>query len=99
MKGVAFGSYHSFNSWGRILQSKGIKAPEPKINQIDIDGGDGVLDLTDSFGDVKYKNRSLSFQLQSPVLNKLLSLHCFHGVQKLLHGCHFRELALFLKIK
>lgn len=41
MKGVTFGSYHSFNSWGLILQSKEIKAPKPKINQIDIEGGDG----------------------------------------------------------
>ena len=86
MKGVTFGSYHSFNSWGLILQSKEIKAPEPKINQIDIEGGDGVLDLTDYFGDVKYKNRSLSFQFAKPDITQASFLVLFSQVQNLLHG-------------
>lgn len=86
MKGVTFGSYHSFNSWGLILQSKEIKAPEPKINQIDIEGGDGVLDLTDYFGDVKYKNRSLSFQFAKPGIEQASFLALFSQVQNLLHG-------------
>lgn len=86
MKGVTFGSYHSFNSWGLILQSKEIKAPEPKINQIDIEGGDGVLDLTDYFGDVKYKNRSLSFQFVKPGIEQASFLALFSQVQNLLHG-------------
>ena len=86
MKGVTFGSYHSNTSWGLVLQSKEIKAPELKINQIDIEGGDGVLDLTDYFGDVKYKNRSLSFQFVKPGITQTSFLTLFSQVQNLLHG-------------
>lgn len=86
MKGVRFGEYHSFYEWGLILSSKEIEAPEPKINQIEIEGGDGVLDLTDFFGDVKYKNRSLSFEFSKMniVLDGFLALYSV--VQNAIHG-------------
>lgn len=86
MKGVRFGEYHSYDEWGLVLSDKDIQAPEPKIMQIDIPGGDGVLDLTDYFGDTKYNNRLLSFTFSKPdaVPGEYLALYT--TVQNAIHG-------------
>lgn len=86
MKGVKFGDYHSFTEWGLILSSKEIQSPEPKINQIEIEGGDGVLDLTDFFGDTKYKNRSLTFNFSKMDIVPDGYLALFSAVQNAIHG-------------
>ena len=86
MKGVKFGDFHSYDEWGLILQKKEIGAPEPKTNQIEIEGGDGVLDLTDFFGEVKYKNRSLSFTFAKPEITQSAFLALYSVVQGAIHG-------------
>ena len=86
MKGVLFGDKHSYYEWGLILQKKEIEAPEPKINQIELEGRDGVLDLSDFFGEVKYKNRSLSFQFAKKEIVQDGFLALFSVVQNALHG-------------
>lgn len=90
MKGVTFGSYHSYYEWGLILSSKEIQSPEPKTNHIEIEGGDGVLDLTDFFGDTKYKNRSLSFQFTKMDIVPDGFMALFSVVQNALHGKKMR---------
>lgn len=85
MKGVKFGDYHSFNDFSLILSSKTIGTPSPKTETIDIPGGDGVLDLTDFFGDVKYNNRELSFEF-STVVPQVEFMDLFSRVQNALHG-------------
>ena len=47
MKGITFGNHHSYDEWGLVLKGKEIQAPEPKVQKIEIEGGDGFLDLTD----------------------------------------------------
>lgn len=86
MKGITFGGKHSYYEWGLILQTKEIQAPEPKINQIELEGRDGVLDLSDFFGEVKYKNRSLSFQFAKMDIHQEGFLALFSVVQNALHG-------------
>lgn len=86
MKGVKFGDKHSYYEWGLILSGKEIQAPEPKINQIEIEGGDGVLDLTDFFGDVKYKNRALTFNFSKKDIVPDGFLALFSLVQNTIHG-------------
>jgi phage-related protein len=86
MKGVLFGNKHSYYEWGLILQHKEIQAPEPKINQIEIEGRDGVLDLSEFFGEVKYKNRSLSFQFAKKEIMQDGFLALYSVVQNELHG-------------
>ena len=86
MKGVKFGDFHSYYEWGLVLQKKEIGAPEPKVNQIEIEGGDGVLDLTDFFGNVKYKNRSLSFTFAKPGIAQDEYLALYSLVQEKIHG-------------
>ena len=86
MKGVRFGTIHSFNEWGLILSSKDIGTAEPKTRQIEIEGGNGVIDLTDFFGGVKYNNRLLSFNFTKPNISSSESLALFSEVQKAIHG-------------
>lgn len=68
-----------------ILNAKKIGTPPPKVETIDIPGGDGVLDLTEAFGDVKYQNRKLSFDF-STIAPKSQFMDVFSRVQNLLHG-------------
>lgn len=52
---------HSSQDLGLTLNSQNIGMPAPKTIQVDISGADGILDLTESFGEVKYNNRTLQF--------------------------------------
>jgi hypothetical protein len=85
MKGIMFGNYHSWNDFQLILASKTIGTPSPKTETIDIPGGDGVLDLTEFFGETKYNNRNLSFEFSSMV-NPSEFMTLFSMVQNALHG-------------
>lgn len=85
MKGITFGSLHSFNNLHLILSQKTIGTPSPKREVIDIPGGDGVLDLTEFFGAVKYSNRQLSFEFSTMVPQSQF-MDLFAQVQNALHG-------------
>ena len=85
MNGVKFGDYHSYNDFSLILSSKTIGTPTPKTETIDIPGGDGVLDLTEFFGEVKYTNRQLSFEF-STIVSKEEFMESFSRVQNAIHG-------------
>lgn len=85
MKGIRFGNYHSWNDFSLILSQKTIGTPSPKTETIDIPGGDGVLDLTDFFGEVKYNNRNLSFDFSTMVPQEQF-MDLFSRVQNALHG-------------
>lgn len=85
MNGIVFGNYHSYSDLHLILGKKTIGTPSPKTETIDIPGGDGVLDLTEFFGETKYGNRNLSFEFSSMVIpSEFMSL--FSVVQNALHG-------------
>jgi hypothetical protein len=68
-----------------ILSQKTIGTPSPKTETVDIPGGDGVLDLTDFFGEVKYNNRELSFEF-STIVPQSEFMTLFSRVQNALHG-------------
>lgn len=53
MKGVKFGTFHTYDDFGLVLSEKEIKSPTPKIKQIEVEGSDGVLDMTEAFGGCK----------------------------------------------
>ncbi|MBQ8279480.1 MAG: hypothetical protein IJZ23_06840 [Roseburia sp.] len=85
MKGVKFGNHHSYDDFNLILSQKTIGTPSPKTETIDVPGGDGVLDLTDFFGEVKYNNRELSFEFSTKVpQDEFMDL--FSRVQNAIHG-------------
>ena len=85
MKGIKFGNYHSYDDFSLILSQKTISAPSPKVESIEIPGGDGVLDLTDFFGEVKYNNRELTFEF-SCILPQEQFLDLFSQIQNAIHG-------------
>lgn len=62
MKKVQFGNYNSFDDFSLILSSIKIESPAPKTKTIDVEGGDGVLDLSELFGRLSYKNRKIQMQ-------------------------------------
>ena len=60
--GVTFGSRHSIDDWDLLMTSKDIGEAEPRTNYVDIEGRDGSIDLTEALGEVKYNDRTLSFE-------------------------------------
>ena len=85
LKGVMFGTFHSYLDFGLILSSKTIETPSAKTETVNVPGADGELDLTEYFGGVKYKNRKLSFEFHTIAeMSEFLSL--FSNVQNAIHG-------------
>ena len=64
MNTVTFDEKNSYTDFGLILSEKTIGEAEPRFNYIDVPARDGHLDLTEAFGEVKYKSRPLTFYLQ-----------------------------------
>lgn len=58
---VIFGDYRSYTDFGLVLEDMDIPPASPKTNYVDIPGGDGSIDLTEAFGEVKYNDRELEF--------------------------------------
>lgn len=85
MKGVKFGNFHSWNDFSLILSNKKIGSPNAKITTVEIPGADGVLDISEFFGDIKYKNRTLSFDF-STIVPQSEFLNLFSMIQNAIHG-------------
>ncbi len=65
--GVLFGDIHTYTKWGLRLKKIVIGQPSAKSILIDIEGGDGVLDLSTALtGDVHYNTRKLEFTFDAP---------------------------------
>lgn len=89
MNGVNFGEYHSYTDFNLILSSKTIGKAEPKIETVDLPAGDGVIDYTEYFGDVHYKNRTLTFDFSTIVpQSEFESL--YSNIQNAIHGRKMR---------
>jgi len=62
MQTVTFGTKNSYDDFGLILTDKDIGFPEPKLEEADVVGADGVIDLSEVLNDdIKYKTRKLQF--------------------------------------
>lgn len=61
MRGVTFGTKHSYWNWRLMLRTAPkITSPQPKTKYVDIPGSDGRLDLSEMLtGKVQYKNRKI----------------------------------------
>lgn len=85
MNWVKFGNYHSFDDLNLILGSKEIEAPSAKTDTTEVPNADGVIDFTEYFGEVKYKNRKIKLDFTANVKpSEFLSL--FSSLQNKLHG-------------
>lgn len=86
MRGVTFGTKHSYDDFGLLLKSKSVGFPEAKLELVDVSGRDGKLDLTDAISDtVKYKNRTLSFVF-TKIGNQSDFFEAVETVANYLHG-------------
>lgn len=85
MKGITFGTTHTFNDLGLILGKKEIGSPAVKENKVDIPGADGSLDMTDFFGEPKYEDVKHKFEFSAAV-SPDESLALFSRVKNMLHG-------------
>lgn len=85
MKGIQFGQYHSYRDLKLIPSKKEMGAPAVKKRSIEIEGADGVLDLTDFFGEPKYGEATHKFDFSTLVpQTEFLSL--FSTVKNAIHG-------------
>lgn len=85
MNTIYFNELNSYEDLDLILTKKTIKAPSPKIITIDIPDGDGVLDYTEYFGEVKYNNGKITCEFSTKVpINEFQEL--FSKVKNKLHG-------------
>lgn len=89
MKGVTFGTYHSYDDFGLILTSKEIAAPKTKTMKIDVEGADGSIDLTDFFGEPKYEDCTHKFQF-STIVPQSEFLTLFSTIKNTIHGKKLR---------
>lgn len=85
INGVSFDDFHTFRDFSLVLSKKTIKTPSIKTKKVDIEGMDGVLDITDYFGEVTYENRSLSFEFTT-LANFTDFNDLFSKIQNALHG-------------
>ena len=89
MKGITFGSLHSYNDLKLILTKKEIGSPAVKERKIEIEGADGDLDLTEFFGEPKYENVTHKFEF-STIVPQAEFLSLFSTVKNALHGKKMR---------
>lgn len=85
MKGIIFGSLHSYDDLRLILESKELGAPDVKVNKIDIPGADSALDLTDFFGEPKYDDVKHKFTFSS-IEPQDTFLSQFSTIKNAIHG-------------
>lgn len=83
MKGILFGTMHSFRDLQMILSEKEIGAPPLKKDEIDIPGGNGKLDNTEFFGEPKFGNLTHKFTFTT-IQKDLLTQ--YSRVKNALHG-------------
>jgi len=89
MKGITFGTYHSYDDFNLLLTSKEVAAPKVKTIEIDVPGADGALDLTEFFGEPKYENVTHKFKF-STIVPQSEFLTLFSTIKNAIHGKKMR---------
>ena len=87
--------------YGLILaDGYALDPPEPKTYTVDIPGGDGVIDLTDSLlGDTAYKNRKMELEFYIIGLTDAQEFEAkMTDVKRYLHGNHLISELLWIRI-
>lgn len=89
MVNITFDNKKSFDDYGLILSNKNITTPSTKTKTVEVLGGDGVLDVTEFFGEPKFKNRNLTFKF-TKVLNNTEFNSFWSTLQNDFHGKKFK---------
>lgn len=83
MNGVWFDDLHVGYTMDLIMNYARVSTPTAKIKEIEVPGMDGVLDITESLGEVKYNNREISFKFTTQSQDKIDTLiNTLHGQKK-----------------
>lgn len=91
--GVKFGTRHSYDDFGLILQKKEISPPKAKTEKVEVTGRNGAIDLTESLVDeVTFENRTITFTFV--VLNGLL--YWSKALSELMNYLHGRKMQIIL---
>lgn len=91
IRNVYFDEYRSFDDFQLILTSHTIGAADAKTETVNIEGMDGVLDLTEYFGDINFKNRKLTFEFSSMIDSKYFP-ELYSAIQNYFNGRRMRIL-------
>lgn len=89
MKGITFGELHSYRDLKLLLNKPEIGAPPVKKKEMDIEGADGSLDLTDFFGRPTFGNVTHKFTFSS-MIPRSEHLTLFTQIKNALHGQKLR---------
>lgn len=83
MNGVTFDSVRFGDTVDFVMNYAHVGIPEPKTKEIEVPGRNGVLDITESLGEVKYSTRDISFRFTTYDQEKI-DLFCseIHGQTK-----------------
>ena len=92
--GVSFDDIHSFYELNLVLSKVEISPAEPKINLLDIPGGDGSLDLTEVHGEVKYGDRTIKMTFTMLPQDRLTFEERKSAVANVLNGQRFKKITL-----
>lgn len=83
MNGVWFDDLHVGYTTDFLMNYARVSTPIAKIKEIEVPGMNGVLDITESLGDVKYSNRQISFKFTTREYAKIEYLiNQLHGRKK-----------------
>lgn len=95
MRSVDFDGKNSLTDLGVILEQFTISPPEPKTYKVEITGADGSIDLSEALtnGDIKYKNRKLTFTF-SMLGDDRKILSAYTKLMDALHGRRFEHIVL-----
>lgn len=89
MKGITFGGLHSYRDLKLLLNKPEIGAPPVKKKELEIEGADGSIDLTDFFGRPTFGNVTHKFTFSS-MIPRSEHLTLFTQIKNALHGQKLR---------
>lgn len=83
MYGVWFDDMHLGGTPDLIMNYARVGTPAAKAKEIEVPGMDGVLDITESLGEVKYQSRQISFKFTTTSSRRIGELvNTLHGQRK-----------------
>lgn len=83
MYGVWFDDIHIGGTLDLIMNYARVGTPAAKIKEIEVPGMDGVLDITESLGEVKYQSRPIKFKFTTTDDSRIRELiNTLHGKRK-----------------
>lgn len=86
MQGLTIGERHTYRDFGLRMLSCTVSPPEPKIEEIDIPGRNAPLDVSEFFGEILYKPRTLTAVFDIEVHSLQSFLHKFSEICNDMHG-------------